>query len=39
MVMFWTGFPRTIPQAEVLDSELTKLGDHIDYAINVDVPG
>ena len=26
------GFPRTIPQAEVLDSELTKLGDHIDYA-------
>lgn len=32
------GFPRTIPQTEVLDSELTKLGDHIDYAINVDVP-
>ena len=32
------GFPRPIPQAEVLDSELTKLGDHIDYAINVDVP-
>ena len=32
------GFPRTIPQAEVLDSELTKLGDHIDYALNVDVP-
>ena len=32
------GFPRTIPQAEVLDSELTKLGDHIEYAINVDVP-
>ena len=32
------GFPRTIPQAEVLDSELTKIGDHIDYAINVDVP-
>lgn len=32
------GFPRTIPQAEVLDSELRKLGDHIDYAINVDVP-
>ena len=32
------GFPLTIPQAEVLDSELTKLGDHIDYAINVDVP-
>ena len=35
---FLDGFPRTIPQAEVLDSELTKLGDHIDYAINVDVP-
>ena len=32
------GFPRTIPQAQVLDSELTKLGDKIDYAINVDVP-
>ena len=32
------GFPRTIPQAEVLDSELTKLNDKIDYAINVDVP-
>ena len=32
------GFPRTIPQAEVLDSELNKLGDRIDYAINVDVP-
>ena len=30
--------PRTIPQAEVLDCELTKLGDHIDYASNVDVP-
>ena len=32
------GFPRTIPQAEVLDEALTKLGDAIDYAINVDVP-
>ncbi len=32
------GFPRTIPQAEVLDKELSKLGDKIDYAINVDVP-
>ena len=32
------GFPRTIPQAEVLDAELTKLGDAIDFAINVDVP-
>ncbi len=32
------GFPRTIPQADVLDKELTKLGDKVDYAINVDVP-
>ncbi len=32
------GFPRTIPQAEVLDKALTQLGDQIDYAINVDVP-
>lgn len=32
------GFPRTIPQAEVLDKELAKLGDAIDYAINVEVP-
>lgn len=32
------GFPRTIPQAEVLDKELNKLGDRIDYAIDVDVP-
>ena len=32
------GFPRTIPQAEVLDSELSKKGEAIDYAINVDVP-
>ena len=32
------GFPRTIPQAEVLEEALTKLGDRIDYAINVDVP-
>ena len=32
------GFPRTIPQAEVLDEALTKLGEKIDYAINVDVP-
>lgn len=32
------GFPRTIPQAEVLDEALTKLGDQIDYAVNVDVP-
>lgn len=32
------GFPRTIPQAEVLDRELEKLGDRVDYAVNVDVP-
>ena len=32
------GFPRTIPQAEVLDEALTKLGEKIDFAINVDVP-
>ena len=31
-------FPRTIPQAEVLDKALTELGDKIDYAIDVDVP-
>ena len=32
------GFPRTIPQAEVLDKALTELGEKVDYAINVDVP-
>jgi adenylate kinase len=32
------GFPRTIPQAEVLDKALEELGDKIDYAIDVDVP-
>ena len=32
------GFPRTIPQAAVLDKALTELNDKIDYAINVDVP-
>lgn len=32
------GFPRTIPQAQVLDKALNELGDQIDYAINVDVP-
>lgn len=31
------GFPRTIPQAQVLEDALSKLGDRIDYAINVDV--
>lgn len=32
------GFPRTIPQAEVLEDALEKLGDQIDFAINVEVP-
>ena len=32
------GFPRTIPQAEVLEDALNRLGDKIDYAINVEVP-
>lgn len=32
------GFPRTIPQAEVLDEALTKMGDKIDFAIDVNVP-
>lgn len=32
------GFPRTIPQAEVLDNEVAKLGDKIDFAIDVEVP-
>lgn len=32
------GFPRTIPQANVLEEALNKLGDKIDFAINVDVP-
>ena len=32
------GFPRTIPQAEVLEDALAKLGDQIDFAINVEVP-
>ena len=32
------GFPRTIPQAEVLDKALAEMGESIDYAIDVDVP-
>jgi len=32
------GFPRTIPQAEVLDAKLSEMNEKIDYAINVDVP-
>lgn len=32
------GFPRTIPQAEVLDKALTERGEAVDYAIDVEVP-
>lgn len=32
------GFPRTIPQAESLTAALDKLGQKIDFAIDVDVP-
>ena len=32
------GFPRTIPQAESLDAALEKIGEKIDFAINVEVP-
>ena len=32
------GFPRTIPQAEVLEEALNKIGDKIDYAVDIDVP-
>ena len=32
------GFRRTIPQAEALDAALTKVGQAVDYAINVEVP-
>ena len=32
------GFPRTIPQAEALDEALAKMGQSMDYAIDVDVP-
>lgn len=32
------GFPRTIPQAEVLKDALAKQNDKIDFAIDVDVP-
>lgn len=32
------GFPRNIPQAEVLDKALAELGDKIDVAIDVEVP-
>ena len=32
------GFPRTIPQAESLDAALSRLGEAVDYAINIEVP-
>lgn len=32
------GFPRNIPQAESLAKALDASGDHIDYAINIEVP-
>lgn len=32
------GFPRTIPQAEALDTALAKINEKVDYAINVEVP-
>jgi len=32
------GFPRTIPQAEALDTALNAIGETIDFAINVEVP-
>lgn len=32
------GFPRTIPQAEALDTALANRGEKMDYAIDVEVP-
>ena len=32
------GFPRTIPQAEALTNALSKIGEKMEYAIDVDVP-
>lgn len=32
------GFPRTIPQAQALTNALEKIGQSMDYAIDVDVP-
>lgn len=32
------GFPRTIPQAESLDSALSKLNEKVDFAINIEIP-
>ncbi len=36
--MIFDGFPRTIPQAEALDTMLKELSIPIDHVINVDVP-
>lgn len=36
--MIFDGFPRTIPQAEALDTMLADLNIPIDYVINVEVP-
>jgi adenylate kinase len=36
--MIFDGFPRTIPQAEALDTMLEELNIPIDHVINVDVP-
>jgi adenylate kinase len=32
------GFPRTIPQAEALDTALKAIGEQVDFAVNVEVP-
>ena len=32
------GFPRPIPQAESLDAALAKMGQKVDFAVNVEVP-
>ncbi len=32
------GFPRTIPQAEKLDEALGKIGEQLDFALDIDVP-
>ncbi|MCU7960916.1 MAG: adenylate kinase [gamma proteobacterium symbiont of Bathyaustriella thionipta] len=32
------GFPRTIPQAEELKLLLARIGDELDFAVNIDVP-
>jgi adenylate kinase len=32
------GFPRTIPQAQALDAALSKRGEKMDFAIDIDVP-